>query len=127
MTGHGEKLSRKQEQAIGALLTEPTIFSAAAAVGIGEATLRRWMKLDDFTTEYRAARRQVVEQATARLQQASSGAVDTLVKSLEAESESVQLRAAMAILADATSTVELLDLEERLAALERSTGKSVSS
>jgi transposase-like protein len=123
MTGHGEKLSRKQEQAIGALLTEPTISAAAAAVGIGEATLRRWMKLDDFTTEYRAARRQVVEQATARLQQASSGAVDTLVKSLEADSESVQLRAAMAILADATSAVELLDLEERLAALERSTGK----
>jgi hypothetical protein len=81
------------------------------------------MKLDDFTTEYRAARRQVVEQATARLQQASSGAVDTLVKSLEADSESVQLRAAMAILADATNAVELLDLEERLAALERSTGK----
>jgi transposase-like protein len=123
MTGHGEKLSRKQEQSIGALLTEPTISAAAAAVGIGEATLRRWMKLDDFTTEYRAARRQVVEQATARLQQASSGAVDTLVKSLEADSESVQLRAAIAILADATNAVELLDLEERLAALERSTGK----
>jgi len=80
MTGHGEQLSRKQEHAIGALLTEPTISAAAAAVGIGEATLRRWMKLDDFITEYRAARRQVVEQATARLQQASSGAVDTLVK-----------------------------------------------
>ena len=123
MTGHGEKLSRKQEQSIGALLTEPTIFAAAAAVGIGEATLRRWMKRVDFTTEYRAARRQVVEQATARLQQASGGAVDTLVKSLEASSESVQLRAAMAILADATSAVELLDLEERLSALERSTGK----
>ena len=123
MTGHGEKLSRKQEQSIGALLTEPTISAAAAAVGIGEATLRRWMKLDDFISEYRAARRQVVEQATARLQQASSGAVDTLVRFLEASSESVQLRAAMAILADATSAVELLDLEERLAALERSTGK----
>ena len=39
MSGHGEKLTRKQEAAIAALLLQPTITAAAAAVGIGEATL----------------------------------------------------------------------------------------
>jgi len=44
MNGHGEKLTRKQDAAIGALLSKPTITGAAGAVGVGEATLRRWLK-----------------------------------------------------------------------------------
>ena len=47
-SGHGEKLTRKKEQAIVALLTEPTITRAADSAGIAEATLRRWMRLDEF-------------------------------------------------------------------------------
>ena len=38
--GHGEKLSRKQEQAVVALLTMPTIRKAAEKAGVGERTLR---------------------------------------------------------------------------------------
>ncbi len=41
MNGHGEKLTRKQDAAIGALLSHPTISAAAQSVGLGEATLRR--------------------------------------------------------------------------------------
>ena len=40
MSGHGEKLTRKQDAAIGALLSQSTISAAAESVGIGEATLR---------------------------------------------------------------------------------------
>ena len=47
-SGHGEKLTRKKELAIVALLTEPTITKAASSAGISEATLRRWMRLDEF-------------------------------------------------------------------------------
>lgn len=39
MAGHGEKLSRKQEQAITALLVAPSIIEAATQAGIGEHTL----------------------------------------------------------------------------------------
>ena len=55
MTGHGEKLNRKQEQAVVALLTEPTIAKAAEAIGVGEKSLRRWMNLEQFGETYRQA------------------------------------------------------------------------
>jgi hypothetical protein len=39
MTGHGQKMSRKKEQAIAALLSQPSIARAAKKSGIGEKTL----------------------------------------------------------------------------------------
>ena len=56
MSGHGEKRSRKQEQAIASLLREATLESAAQAVGVGESTLRRWLQQPEFHRAYRAAR-----------------------------------------------------------------------
>ena len=55
MSGHGEKLTRKQDAAIGALLSQPTISAAAQSVGLGEATLRRWLKDPGFLAAYRSA------------------------------------------------------------------------
>ena len=118
MNGHGEKLTRKQDAAIGALLYQPTILEAAKTVGIGEATLRRWLKLDDFNAAYRGARRQAVENAIARLQCATGAASDALLELLGAESEAVRLRAATAILDYAYKGVEMLDLELRIQGLE---------
>ena len=65
MNGHGEKLTRKQDTAIGALLFQSTILAAAEFVGIGEATLRRWLKEPGFLTAYRAARRDTLEHCVA--------------------------------------------------------------
>jgi len=48
MPGHGDKLNRKQEQAIAALLTETTIEGATRTVGIGHANLKNWLKLLPF-------------------------------------------------------------------------------
>ena len=118
MSGHGEKLTRKQEQAIGALLTEQTLATAAERAGVSEATLRRWLKLPEFLASYRDARRQVMEKAVAQLQQASWAAATTLLKLLGSPSDSVRLRAATAILEQANKGVEMLDFEERLTALE---------
>jgi Helix-turn-helix of insertion element transposase len=119
MQGHGEKLTRKQEQAIAALLSETTIPAAAERIGLNEATLYRWLKVDDFKSAFRAARREVVEKATAQLQQAAWAASTTLIKLLGSPSDSIRLRAATSILDHANKGVEMLDFEERLAALER--------
>jgi hypothetical protein len=123
MIGHGEKLTRKQDQAIGALLTEQTIAAAAEKVGVGEATLRRWLKLPEFLAAYREARREVMEKTMAQLQQASWASGTTLIKLLGASSESIRLRAATEILNQANKGLELLDHEERLAALEELAGE----
>jgi transposase-like protein len=126
MQGHGEKLTRKQEQAISALLSEATLSAAAERIGVNEATLRRWLRQADFTAAYREARRQVVEKATAQLQQSSWAASTSLLKLLGANSESVRLRAAVAILEQANKGLELLDFEERIAALEQKAEEAIS-
>ncbi len=50
----GAKQNRKREVAIAALLSRPTIEEAAQLAGIGEKTLRRWLRDDaDFKAAYR--------------------------------------------------------------------------
>jgi HEAT repeat protein len=85
---------------------------------VGEVTLWRWLKLPEFIAAYREARRESMEKATAQLQSSGWAASTTLIKLLGANSESVRLRAATAILDQANKGLEMLDHEERLAALE---------
>ena len=48
MSAGRSKEPRKREQAIAALLAEPTHAAAAAKAGIAEATLQRWLKRPGF-------------------------------------------------------------------------------
>jgi len=123
--GHGEKLSRKQDQAIIALLQMTTIGEAAKQAGIGEATLWRWLQLPEFQARYRGAKRQAVAQAIARLQQASSEAVETLQRVMNdtETSASARVSAAKIVLDAALKGSELEDLSARLEQLERLTEK----
>ena len=82
MTGHGTKFGRKKEEAVAALLVQRNLEDAAHAVGISPKTLLRWMKEPEFDTAYRAARRAAFGQATARLQQGTTAAATTLLKTM---------------------------------------------
>jgi hypothetical protein len=120
MNGHGEKLSRRQEQAIAALLTAPTIGEAAQAAGISEPTLWRWLQRDDFQAAYRHARREAVSQAIAHLQRVSGEAVETL-RAVMTDAEKpagARVTAARAVLELAIKAVEIEGLEARIADLE---------
>ena len=120
MKGHGEKRTRKQDLAIAALLAHSTLAEAAAAVGIAEPTLWRWLQRADFQHAYREARRQAVGQAIARLQQASSEAVSTLqdVMNDAGALASARVSAAKAVLETAVRAIEFEDLAARVEALE---------
>ena len=99
MSGHGEKLTSKQEAVIAALLTEPTQAAAAAKAGVSEATVGRWLRLAPFRSAYRACRRQLVEAAVGRIQAAAGQAVDTLLAvAKEGAKDSDRVRAAVALL-----------------------------
>jgi hypothetical protein len=98
LNGHGEKLSRKQEQAIAALLAEPTIAAAAGKVKVGERTLREWLKRHAFRAAYGRARSAVVEAALGRLRQVTGEAVDTLRRNLSCGRPGDEIRAAVAVL-----------------------------
>jgi len=115
---------RKWEQAIAALLAQPTVADAARSIGVGESTLRHWLREPVFCEAYRMARRQAVEVAIGTLQQAAAEGVTTLRRNMsETTPPAVQVRAAVAILEHAARGVELLDLAERVAALEESARK----
>ena len=120
MTGHGAKFSRKMEAAVAALLTQRNHEEAARSVGIGTATLLRWQKEPEFQQAFRAARRAAHGQAIARLQQATSAAVSTLLKVMvDANTPaSTKGRAADSVLNHSAKAIEIEDVEVRVEALE---------
>jgi hypothetical protein len=118
MVGHGEKLSRKQEAAIAALLTAGSIEKAAAVAKIGTTTLRRWLTDPDFSDAYRCARAQALEGAVGRLHGTLGAALDTLERLMACGKEAVELGAARTLLEQGFRAAELLDLAERVEALE---------
>lgn len=124
MKGHGAKFGRKQEEAIAALLTQRNIDEAAKSVGIATNTLLKWMKEPGFDAEYRRARRAAFGQAVARLQQGTSAAAITLLKTMIDTNTpaSVRVRAAEAIFNHAAKAIEIEDIEARVSALEASVG-----
>jgi transposase-like protein len=99
MKGHGTKFGRKKEEAIAALLTQRNIEEAARSIGVAPNTLLKWQKLPEFDSAYREARKTAYRQAVARLQQGTSAAATTLLKTLidPATPASVKVRAAEAI------------------------------
>jgi hypothetical protein len=121
MTGHGAKYGRKKEEAIVALLTHRNVEDAAGAVGISTKTLLRWMNEPDFDASYRKARRAAYSQSIARLQQASSAAVSTLLKTMVDPNTppSTKVRAADSVLSHSAKAIELEDVEVRVSKLER--------
>ena len=123
MKGHGSKFGRKQEAAIVGLLTAPTMEEAARSAGISGPTLWRWLQDPAFQAEYRKARRQAVEHATAQLQQLSSAAATALREVVEDTQapHSARVAAARVIFEMAQRGVEIEDLAERIAALEQKT------
>jgi len=126
MKGHGTQFERKKEEAIAALLIQRNLEEAAKAVGIATNTLLGWMKVPEFQKAYREARRAAVGQATARLQQATSAAATTLLKTMvdPATPASVRVRAAEAIFNHAAKAIEIEDIEARVTELERAAGTS---
>jgi len=119
--GHGAKFGRKKEEAIAALLTQRSVEEAARTVGIGVSTLLRWLEVPEFDAAFREARRKVVAQATAKLQQAT-GAAATVVLKLMVDVNApaaVRLRAAECVFDRAFKSIELEDIEARVAALEQ--------
>jgi hypothetical protein len=113
-------LSRKQEQAVAALMANPTLEAAAGAMKVNPVTLTRWLRVPAFQDAYRDARREAVTHAVATIQAATSEAVETLraiMRDGNAPAGS-RVAAARTILDTALKAVELEDLAARVEALE---------
>jgi DNA-binding MurR/RpiR family transcriptional regulator len=114
------------EDAIAALLTKHNVDEAARAVGVSVATLMRWQKAPEFQKAFLEARRTVHRQSIARLQQATSAAVTTLLKVMVDPSTppSTKVRAADSVLDHSAKAIELEDIEARVAELEHAAAET---
>ena len=112
--GHGEKLTRKAEQAIAALLEHPTMAEAALSCGVSERSLWRWLQRDDFQKRYRESQRAVVDSAITKLQAATLRAVETLERNLNCGNSFAENAAAQAILTHSFKAIEVRELQEQI-------------
>jgi transposase-like protein len=121
MRGHGAKFTRKKEEAVAALVSHKSIEDAARAIDVNPNTLLRWLQVPEFQGAFRKARREAVQQAVARLQQATGAAGVTILKLMTDANvpAAVRLRAAECVFDHAIKGVELEDIEVRVSELER--------
>lgn len=115
------KLNSRQLKAIEVLLREPRIEPAAKQAGVARITLWRWLQQPAFNQAYRAARTRQLEQTMTLLQSYSLEAVAVLVTVMAARDTiaSTKVAAARSILEFAIRSRELLEVEDRLRALEQ--------
>ena len=113
-------LPAKQESALRAVLSHPTLKEAALAAGISETTLWRYMQDGEFSKRLREARRDAVGHAVTRLQRASSDAV-TVLRDLMMKEDApaaARITAARTVLDYSMRAVETDELRARIDELE---------
>jgi hypothetical protein len=115
------KKAQQCEQLVLALLQQPSLEKAAAALKISAVTAWRISKMPEFQKEYRRARQEAYGQAIGRLQQASGVAVSAILRVLADPQHSAasRVRAADCVLHHAAKACEWEDLSVRVAELER--------
>lgn len=107
-----DRSSAKRDAAILGLLEETTICAAAERAGIGEATLRRWLREnDEFKKQYVTARKEVFAQALNQLRQGALEAAITL-REIAADETAPPLVCASASLAILNSLLKGMGMEK---------------
>lgn len=94
------------------------VVEASRRAGIHRRTASKRLQDPEFKAYVRSLRAESLEQASAKLSTATSQAVDVLIELMSGENEFCRLQAARAVLESALRMREVLDVEERLAAIE---------
>ena len=116
-----DALPAKQELALQAVISHPTLKEAALAAGVSETTLWRYMQDEQFSARLREARRDAVGHAVIRLQRSTSDAVTVLRDLMMKEDAppSARITAARTVLDYAFHVVEMDELQTRIDELEK--------
>lgn len=118
-----ENLNAKQQRAVLALLSEPSVAKAAAAAQVGERTLYKWLRLPAFRGAVAALEGELIDEATRRLLAMQDAALSTIENLLLSDAPpSVRLRAAQMVIENLLKLRDLRNTESRLAALEAAYG-----
>lgn len=115
-----DNLTPKQAQFVAAMLTSKSITAACQASGVVERTGHRWLKLAHVQAAIRQAQSEALALATRQAVGAMPDAIGVLVDIMADEEthKSIRITAARSVLEYGYKFTDLLDHEERLAALE---------
>jgi hypothetical protein len=121
--------NRDQKAALAlAIAAGGTVKAWAKAHDVPERTAYTWARSQEVRKRVLRIRRRAIDRAVGRLSRNASAAADQVVRLAKgAESESVKLQAARAVLADLMSVSNYAVLEERLAEVERRIADSRSA
>jgi hypothetical protein len=122
MTDNDKTVNRWLPAAL-CLVMGGTVRDAAAASNVAEVTVYRWRKKKRFAAKVRQLRQEVIDTALGKLLSSLSAACDTLTELLgPSHHENTRLRAAVALLEqasryhnDAVVSARLAELEQQVA------------
>lgn len=121
-----EGLTQDQEKAILALLNNKTVREAATEAEMGETTLYRWLKQDQFKKAYNEAKSEMFGQALIRLQKGVNEAIQTL-EDIHRDKESpasARVTAARTVIETAIKARDQEDIINRLNEIEEIISKN---
>lgn len=121
-----EDLNIRQDRFLKALLESPSIEKACKLAGINKSTGYKYLKDSHFMAEYRALRREAMQQVTARLQKASEEAVAVLKEVMldKEAAPNARVQSAKNVLDIAYRSIELDDIQEQLDELKHTVGEA---
>lgn len=115
----GSELTRRQQRALVALVTAPTLKAAAKAAGIGERTLQRYVTLPEFQRALARQHDEMAALAMARLDGLLQKSFDVLGLDFEPGAGAEhRLRAASIVLRHYAALRVYADLARRVLELE---------
>lgn len=115
------ELNIRQDKFLKALLTSGSVDEACTVAKINRTTGYRYLKDAEFLEEYRALRREAMQQVTAQLQKKSEEAVNVLAEIMSDKDvpTSSRVQSAKNVLDVAYRSIELDDIAERVEKVER--------
>lgn len=121
-----DTLNIRQDRFLKALLEAPSIEKACKLANINKSTGYKYLKDARFMAEYRALRREAMQQVTARLQKASEEAVAVLTEVMNDKeaAPNARVQSAKNVLNIAYKSIELDDIQEQLDELKATVGEA---
>lgn len=113
-------LTDKQRKAIPVILLAKNLTEGTEQAKIDRSTFYLWLQCPAFKEEFERQRKEVIDFALSELKISTGEAVRVLKELLEANSETVRLRAATTILENVAKFMELEEIERRILTLELS-------
>lgn len=115
-----KNLTPQQRKAIEALLTTGNVAAAALEAGVNRSSLYRWMNDETFASELRRLEAEAVAALSRTLAGLGDAVAQTLRDALAPDQKiTIRLRASEMVIGNLLRLRELVDLEDRIKALEK--------